>query len=140
MNDKTIITCALTGGAAYPRKHPNFPVSPKQIAEQGLEAAEAGAAVLHIHVRHPDSGLPSNDVQHYREVVNRIRDRNNDVILNLTTGYGCIFAPTPGDLTRAGPGTNLLPAAERVAHVIELRPELASLDMNTMQIADVMTG
>lgn len=140
INPKTIITCALTGGTAVPRKHPRFPVTPQQIAEQGLEAAAAGAAVLHIHVRDPETGAPSNSVAHYREVVERIREGNSDVIINLTTGYGCIFVPTPGDWTKAAPGTNLLPAAERVQHIVELKPDICTLDMNTQQLMNVMSG
>jgi uncharacterized protein (DUF849 family) len=140
MSAKTIIICALTGGAAVPRRHPNFPITPEQIATQGLEAADAGAAILHIHVRNPSTGAPSSDIAHYREVVDRIRERNDEVIVNLTTGYGGIFVPTPGDWTRAAPGTNVRSAAERVAHVVELKPDICSLDMNTMQMADVMSG
>lgn len=140
MSRKTIITCALTGGTAVPRNHPNFPVTPRQIAEHGIEAAAAGASVLHIHVRDPNTGAPSGDIALYGEVIDRIRQVNNEVILNLTTGYGCVFIPTGADWTRAGAGTNMLPAAERVAHIVELKPDICTLDMNTMQLADVMSG
>lgn len=140
MSKKTIITCALTGGTAVPKKHPNFPVTPQQIAQHGLDAAAAGAAILHIHVRNPETGAPSPEIGLYREVVDRIRDANDEVIINLTTGYGCIFIPSGDRWIDAGPGTNMLSAADRVAHVLELKPDICSLDMNTMQLADVMSG
>src|SRR3546814_517106 len=117
MAGKTIITCALTGGAAFPREHPNFPVTPRQLAEQGLEAANAGASILHIHVRNPETGAPSTDLALYREVHGRIRQANPDVIINLTTGPGCMFVPTPGNWTVAAEGTNMMSAEERVAHI-----------------------
>src|SRR5690606_5099350 len=110
MASKTIITCALTGGAAVPGKQPNFPVTPEQIASQGLDAAASGAAILHIHVRDPKTGAPSSDTKLYGEVVDRIRQHNSDVIINLTTGYGGMFVPTPGDWSRPAPGTNMLSA------------------------------
>jgi len=140
MTRKTIITCAMTGGTAVPHNHPNFPVTPRQIAEQALEAAAAGAAVVHIHVRDPETGAPSPDVELYREVIDRIRQRNDQVIINLTTGYGCVFMPTRDNWTVAGSGTNVLSAVERVAHVVELKPDICTLDLNTMQMADVMSG
>lgn len=137
---KTVITCAVTGGTAVPRNHPNFPITPKQIAEQALDAARAGAAVVHLHVRDPDTGEPTGELAHYREVVDRIRQGNPDLLINLTTGYGCIYVPKPGVWNVAGEGTNLLPAAERVAHVVELKPEICTLDMHTLQIPDVVGG
>lgn len=134
MSHRTIITCALTGGANLPKQHPNFPVTPKQIAQQGLEAAEAGAAVLHIHVRDPSTGAPANDVSLYREVMARIREQNETVIINLTTGYGALFVPTPGRWSEAAADTNLQSAAKRIAHVVELKPEICTLDLATLQL------
>ncbi|TXM88451.1 3-keto-5-aminohexanoate cleavage protein, partial [Methylobacterium sp. WL122] len=95
MSQKTVITCALTGSFDTTAKNPAVPVSPEAIARSALEAAEAGAAVVHIHVRHPDTAAPSMEFDHYREVVERIRARNADVILNLTTGPGGRFVPGP---------------------------------------------
>ena len=140
MSNRTIITCALTGGAPVPRKHPNFPVTPKEIAEQGIEAAEAGAAILHIHVRDPSTGAPSNAISHYREVVDRVRQANDTVIINLTTGYGALFVPTPQNWSVAAPETNLRSATERVAHVVEVRPDICTLDMATMQLTNRSGG
>lgn len=140
MAQKTIITCAVTGGTAVPRGHPNFPVTPKQIADQALEAARAGASVVHLHVRDPATGEPSGELALYREAVDRIRQGNPDLLINLTTGYGAIFVPEPGKWSVAGRGTNILPAAERVAHVVALKPEICTLDMHTLQIPDIISG
>ncbi len=137
---KTVITCAVTGGTAVPRNHPNFPITPKQIAEQALDAGRAGAAIVHIHVRKPDTGEPSGELAYYRETVDRIRQGDPDMLINLTTGYGCIYVPKAGDWGAAGEGTNMLPAVERVAHIVELKPEICTLDMHTLQIPDVVGG
>lgn len=140
MSSKTILTCALTGAAAWPKHHPNFPITPAQVAQSGLEAAEAGAAILHIHARDPQSGVFVLDTEVYREIVDRIRQKNSEVILNLTTGYGGTFTPTLADLTKTGPGTAMLPAEARVEHILELRPEICTLDLNTMQMGNVVGG
>ena len=88
MNDEVIITCAVTGAGDTAGVHPDLPVTPRQIAEAALEAARAGAAVAHIHVRDPQTGAPSRKLEYYREVVERIRESSTDVIINLTTGMG----------------------------------------------------
>src|SRR3546814_15556032 len=116
MAGKTIITCALTGGAAFPREHPNFPVTPRQLAEQGLEAANAGASILHIHVRNPETGAPSTALALYREVHDRTRQANPDLIINLTHGPGCMFFPPPVHWPVAPEGTNMMSAEAPVAH------------------------
>jgi uncharacterized protein (DUF849 family) len=105
MSSTTVITCALTGSFDTPRKNPAVPVSPEAIARSALEAAEAGAAVVHIHVRDPETAAPSMELAHYREVVERIREKNDAVILNLTTGAGGRFVPGDPDPAVAGPGT-----------------------------------
>ena len=128
---KRILTCAVTGGAPFTHGHPDFPVTPEQIARSALDAARAGASVVHIHVRDPRTGDPSRARHLYREVVDRIRSASVDVVLNLTTGPGASFRPDPDDEGRAGPGTDMAPAAERVAHVLELRPEICTLDVTT---------
>lgn len=131
MAKRTILTCAVTGSLTKPEANPNLPITPEQIANSCLEAADAGAAVVHIHVRHPD-GTPSIELAHYREVVNRIRQRNSALILNLTTGPGGRFQPGDDNPRIAGPRTNLMPPLRRVEHVVALKPELCSLDLNTM--------
>ena len=132
MDRKVIVTCAVTGGGDTVGKHPAIPVTPEQIATACVEAARAGATICHIHVRDPETGKPSMDPAHYREVVARIRDSGTDLVINLTTGAGGRFIP--GDVRPAEPaqGTNLSTPAERVQHVEELRPEICSLDMGTM--------
>jgi len=128
---KTIISCALTGGA--PRgKNPNIPITPSQIAAAGVEAASAGASVLHIHVRDPQTGAPSMELDLYRETVERIRESGTDVLINLTTGPGAAFHPGEADPSVAGPGTNFVGPVERTRHVAALRPDICSLDLGTL--------
>src|SRR5262244_577035 len=134
MQRKVIIACAVTGSADTPGKNPAVPVTPAQIAASAIDAAKAGAAIVHIHVRDPQTTKPSMYAAHYREVVQRIRDSGSDVVINLTTGPGARFAPGADDPMKAGPGTNLKTAAERVQHVVELKPEICSLDMGSMNM------
>ena len=134
MQRKVMIACAVTGSADTPGKNPAVPVTPAQIAQSAIDAAKAGAAIVHIHVRDPQTTKPSMDVAHYREVVERIRGSGTDVLINLTTGPGARFAPGAEDPMKAGPATNLKPPAERVKHVVELRPEICSLDMGSMNM------
>jgi uncharacterized protein (DUF849 family) len=131
-----ILTCAITGNITKPEQTPYLPITPAQIAQSSLEAAEAGAAIVHLHVRHPEDGRPSMEVAHYREVVERIREKNADLILNLTTGPGGRYIPDPDNPKVAAAGTSLLPPLERVPHIIELSPDLATLDLNTMNSGD----
>lgn len=131
MND-VILTCAVIGNFTTRDQSPFAPITPAEIARDCLAAAKAGAAVVHIHVRDPVSEAPSMEVALYREVVERIRDRNDEVILNLTTGPGGRYHPSPHDPAVAGPRTNLLAPARRVEHVLALRPDIATLDLNTM--------
>lgn len=129
---KTIITCAVTGNLTKPEQHPGLPITPEQIATAALEAAQAGAAVAHIHVRDPATGRPSMDVELYREVIRLIRAANPELVINLTTGPGGRFIPSDDDPKVAAPGTTLLPPGKRVEHIAELRPDICSLDLNTM--------
>ena len=131
MADPTILTCAVTGNITTLEQTPYLPVTPEQIVNAGLEAVRAGAAIIHIHVRHPD-GRPSMDLKHYREVVERLRAADEDVVINLTTGPGQRFIPSEDEPRIAAPGTTLMRPEPRVAHVEVLRPELCSLDFNTM--------
>ncbi|WP_066738134.1 3-keto-5-aminohexanoate cleavage protein [Cupriavidus sp. D384] len=136
---KTIITCAVTGNIVTPAQHPGLPVTPAQIAEAALEAAEAGAAAAHIHVRDPETGRPSMELDYYADVIDRIRARNRRLIINLTTGPGGRFVPDENEPRVAAPGTTLLHPLKRVAHIAALRPDVCSLDLNTMNSgADVV--
>jgi uncharacterized protein (DUF849 family) len=129
---KVFITCAITGNLTRPEQSPHLPITPQQIAESALEAAEAGAAIAHIHVRDPDTGRPSMELSLYEEVVERIRAGNPDLIINLTTGPGGRFVPSEQDPKMAAPGTTLMVPEQRVAHVVALRPDICTLDLNTM--------
>ena len=132
MLDKIVITCAVTGNLTRPDQTPHLPVTPEDIADACLGAAEAGAAIAHIHVREPGSGAPSMRLDYYQDVVARIRARNNSLILNITTGPGGRFVPSPDDPKVAGPGTTLMNPEERVAHIAALKPDICTLDLNTM--------
>ena len=132
MNAKTLITCAVTGNLVKPEHTPHLPITPVQIADECLAAAEAGAAQVHIHVRHPETGKPSMEVELYREVVDRIRRENRELIINLTTGPGGRYIPSEDDPKIAAPGTTLLPPEKRVEHIALIRPDVCSLDLNTM--------
>jgi uncharacterized protein (DUF849 family) len=134
MQRKVMISCAVTGSADTPGRNPAVPVTPEQIARSAIDAGKAGAAIVHIHVRNPETTRPSMDPAHYREVVERIRDSGSDVLINLTTGPGARFAPGADDPLKAGPGTTMKSAAERVQHIIELRPDICSLDMGSMNM------
>jgi len=144
MNRNVFITCAVTGSGATQDKSPHVPRSPRQIADSAIEAAKAGAAIVHCHVRDPESGAPRRDVALYREVTDRIRDASVDVVLNLTAGMGgdMVF----GDVEKPLPvaeGTDMAGATERVAHIAACLPEICTLDCGTMNFAEsdyVMTN
>jgi uncharacterized protein (DUF849 family) len=132
---KVMISCAVTGSAAEsPAKNPAVPVTPEQIAASAIDAAKAGAAIVHIHVRDPKTTQPSMEGAHYAEVVDRIRSSGSDVIINLTTGPGGRFSPDPTDPMKPGPGTTLRTPRQRVQHVLDLRPDICSLDMGSMNM------
>lgn len=136
---KTIITCAVTGNITRPEQHPGLPITPRQIADACLGAADAGAAVVHIHVRDPDTGRPSMKLEHYAEVMEHIRSSNRALVINLTTGPGGRFIPSPHDPQVAAPGSTLMVPEKRVEHIGALRPDIATLDLNTMNSgADVV--
>lgn len=129
---KIFLTCAVTGNHTTLEQHPGLPVTPEQIAIAGLEAAAAGAAALHIHVRDPQTGKPSMEVDLYQEVVEHIRRHDKAVVINLTTGPGGRFQPSDHDPVVPGPRTNFLAPEKRVAHIAHLKPDIATLDLNTM--------
>ena len=145
MNREVFITCAVTGSGGTQEKSPHVPRSPKEIADSAIAAAKAGAAVVHCHVRDPDTGVPSRDVGMFREVTERIRDAEGDVVLNLTAGMGgdMVFGNVESPLPLNEADTDMIGATDRVAHVAECRPEICTLDCGTMNFAEsdyVMTN
>lgn len=128
---KPIITCAVTGNAPFNRRHPAFPVTPEQIAAACVEAARAGAAIVHIHVRNPHTGEGCRDPKLFRETVNRLRDAGTDVLINLTAGLGAFLLPDPADERRALPESDVASVEERMEHLELCRPDIASLDITT---------
>ena len=137
MNREVFVTCAVTGSGGTQDKSPHVPRSPAEIAGSAIEAARAGAAVVHCHVRDHETGKPARDPRLYREVVERIRDSETDVVVNLTAGMGGDIITGPPDRpVPLGPGTDMAGAAERVAHVVESRPEICTLDCGTMNFAE----
>lgn len=133
MADKVFITCAVTGSSPIPR-HPNFPFRPEHVAAEALAAAEAGAAIIHLHVRDRETGVPSQALDDYREVVGMIREKNDAVILNVTTGPGCTWMQSEDDPAVAGPGTLMFTAERRLEHILDLKPDICTLDICTMQL------
>ncbi|WP_297614009.1 3-keto-5-aminohexanoate cleavage protein [uncultured Roseicyclus sp.] len=145
MSREVFITCAVTGSGATQDRSPHVPRSPKQIADSAIAAARAGAAIVHCHVRDPDTGAPSRRLDLYRELTDRIRASEVDVILNLTAGMGgdMVFGPTNAPLPLNPKGTDMAGAEERVAHVADCLPEICTLDCGTMNFAEadyVMTN
>jgi uncharacterized protein (DUF849 family) len=145
MNREVFITCAVTGSGSTQDRSPHVPRSPKQIADSAIEAAKAGAAIVHCHVRDPETGAPRRDIALYREVTERIRDADVDVVLNLTAGMGgdMVFGSTDKPLPLKEKGTDMAGAAERVEHVRQCLPEICTLDCGTMNFAEadyVMTN
>ncbi|PXW81065.1 uncharacterized protein (DUF849 family) [Ruegeria sp. P4] len=145
MNREVFITCAVTGSGGTQDRSPHVPRSPKEIAESAIAAAKAGAAIVHCHVRDPETGAPSRDLGLYREVTDRIRDSDTDVVLNLTAGMGgdIIFGGVERPLPVNAAGTDMIGASERVAHVADCLPEICTLDCGTMNFAEadyVMTN
>jgi uncharacterized protein (DUF849 family) len=137
MNNEVIVTCAVTGAGDTVGRHPAIPVTPKQIAEAAVEAAKAGATVVHCHVRNPETGKPSRDPQLYYELVDRIRNSGVDMILNLTAGMGGDLEIGPGEEPmRFGAGTDLVGGLTRLIHVEQLLPEICTLDCGTLNFGD----
>ncbi len=132
MNSEVIITCAVTGAGDTTGRSDKVPVTPEQIADAAIEAAKAGAAIAHIHVRDPKTGQGSRDVGLFRETVERVRDSGVDVVINLTAGMGGDWVPSEEDPSMPGPGTDMVGPEERLAHVVECMPDICSLDCGTM--------
>jgi uncharacterized protein (DUF849 family) len=131
MKQKLFLTCAVTGNAPFNPKHPCFPVTPAEIADAAIEAAKAGASAAHIHVRDPETAAGSRDPRLFKEVVDRIRDSGTDIVINLTAGMGGFFLPDPADESRGLPESDVAGVEERVEHLKDCLPEIASLDIST---------
>jgi len=145
MNKDVFITCAVTGSGSSQDRSPKVPRSPKEIADSAIAAAKAGAAVVHCHVRDPETGVPSRKLEYYREVTDRIRDAEIDIVLNLTAGMGgdIVFGGVESPFPVNEAGTDMIGASERVAHIAECLPEICTLDCGTMNFAEadyVMTN
>ncbi|MCD9901189.1 3-keto-5-aminohexanoate cleavage protein [Streptomyces sp. MT29] len=136
VNQDVIITCALTGAGDTVGRSPHVPVTPEQIAASAVEAAGAGAAVVHIHVRDPETGAPSRDPRLYREVVERIRETGTDVVINLTAGMGGDLVIDPAAPLKQLPGTDLVGGLERLPHVEDLLPDICTLDCGSLNFGD----
>ena len=137
MNFEVFITCAITGAGATQDIHPDLPITPEQIANSAIDAAKAGAAICHFHVRDPETGVGSRDVALYREVKERVRAADVDMIINFTAGMGgdLVFGSGNHPLPLNAEGTDIAPPLERLAHVEELLPEICTLDCGTMNFA-----
>ncbi|MGF1501298.1 MAG: 3-keto-5-aminohexanoate cleavage protein [Paracoccaceae bacterium] len=145
MTREVFVTCAVTGSGGTQDKSPHVPRSPKEIAESAIAAAKAGAAIVHVHVRDPETGAPSRDRALFRELTERIREADTDCVLNLTAGMGgdITFGSVEAPLPPQAAGTDMAGATERVAHIAECRPEICTLDCGTMNFAEadyVMTN
>jgi uncharacterized protein (DUF849 family) len=132
MRPLTILTCAVTGNLTTREQNPALPVTPEEIARSAIDAAKAGASIVHLHARDPSTGKGTTKAELFDEIVGRIRDAGCDVILNLSTGEGGRFRPSDDDPKIAAPGSTLMRPELRVAHVERLRPEVCTLDFNTM--------
>ena len=144
INSEVFITCALTGSGSTQEKSKFVPRSPKEIADDAILAAKSGASIVHCHVRDPNTGAPSRKLKYYKEVTDRIRNSNTDVVLNLTAGMGgdMVFGPTSNPL-KLGKGTDMISAEERVEHIGSCLPEICTLDCGTINFAEadyVMTN
>jgi uncharacterized protein (DUF849 family) len=140
MNSEVIISCAITGSGDTAKKHPKLPITPKHRAVAAIEAAKAGAAIAHMHVREPD-GKPSRNLKYYKEVSDRIRSSDTDVIINFTTGMGGDFEVGEGKdpLNPVGPNTDMIHALDRLEHIEELLPEICTLDCGSLNFGDTNT-
>jgi uncharacterized protein (DUF849 family) len=140
MKRKVVLTCAVTGDGPIHPKFPDYPKSPAQIAAACLEAAAAGASVVHIHGRDPVTGLGDRSPAVFAEIVRLVRAQNTEIVINLTTGMGATFVPDPANEAVAHPTTDVANAEDRVRHVLENRPEICTLDVTTMNLEGGIAG
>ena len=136
MSRKVILTCAVVGENQYNQAHPNFPITPQQIADAALEAEQAGASSVHLHVRDPETGAGSRDPELFLEMATRVRENGVKAVMNITCGGGAMFYPDPEDESRGGPGTDVVSAEERYQHIEMCMPEVCSLDVTTQNQQD----
>ena len=136
MTRKVILTCAVTGENQYDKAHPSFPITPQQIADAALEAEQAGASTVHLHVRNPETGEGARDPELFLDMATRVRENDVKAVINITCGGGAIFCPDPEDEGRAGPGSDLASAENRVRHIEMCLPEVCSLDVTTQNQLD----
>jgi len=136
MNQKVILTCAVVGENQYNQAHPNFPITPQQIADAALEAEQAGASAVHLHVRDPQTGVGSRDPDLFLDMATRVRDNGVKAVMNITCGGGGRFCPDPINESRGGPGTDIATAEERYKHIEMCLPEVCSLDVCTQNQMD----
>lgn len=139
MNFEVVVTSAVTGAGDTRARNPHVPVTPREIADAAIESAKAGAAIAHIHVRDPETGLGSRDPELFRETVELIREADTDVVINLTAGMGGDWTPSADDPAQPGEGTDMIGPDARLAHVAALRPEICSLDCGTLNFSDTDT-
>ncbi len=138
MTNKVLLTAAVTGAGDTTHKNKHVPVTPKEIADSAIESAKAGATVAHVHARDPKTGGISHDVNHYREIVDRIRDSETDVIINITAGGGGDFIPSLNTPAAGGDGTDIQTPTERHQPVGDLLPEMCTLDCGSVNFGDMI--
>ncbi len=136
MNFEVIVTCAVTGAGDTTGKNPHVPVTPREIADAAIEAAKAGAAIAHLHVRDLETGKGSRDPALFKEAVDLVRASDTDVVINLTAGMGGDWVPSADDPSQPGPGTDMIGPDERLAHIKECLPEICSLDCGTLNFGN----
>jgi uncharacterized protein (DUF849 family) len=137
---RVVLTCAVTGDGPIHPKFPNYPITPQQIAAACLEAATAGASVVHVHARDPETGIGSRDPLLFREIHDRVRERNSEIILNFSAGMGATYLPDPHDEAKGLPGSDMANAEERLLHVAAYRPEICTLDVTTLNLEGGIAG
>lgn len=140
MKRKVILTCAVTGDGPLNPKFPNYPITPEQIARDCAEAASAGASIVHVHVRDPQTGLGSRDVKLFSELKTRIRDKNDNVVLNFSAGMGATYVPSEDNEAIGGEGTDMASPTDRLAHVRAEMPEICTLDVTTLNLEGGIGG
>ena len=136
MNYDVVLTCAVTGAGETTGKSLHVPVTPKEIADAAIEAAKAGAAIAHIHARDPETGQGSRDPKLFKEIIDRVRDSDTDVVINITAGMGGDWVSDPSNPAMPGPGTDMIGPEDRLAHVKECLPEICSLDCGPLNFSD----
>ena len=136
MVKKVVLTCAVVGENNYNRSHPNFPITPQQIADAAKEAEEAGASCVHLHVRDPETGIGTRNPDLFLEMATRVREAGVKAVMNITCGGGANFKPHPDDESRGGPGTDIASADERVRHIEMTLPEMCTIDVTTQNQMD----